>query len=265
VKKKIALLQFRVAFSDRLQNMRIVEEMFRQYITKDIDFVCLPETWDLGFYPTENLYELADESGGQTKAFLSRLAAAYGVNIVGGSVIERHGGVLSNAAYVFDRVGNAIARYVKMHGAVTIDDHTKIESGNEVVTFELDGVTCGVLICYDLRFPELARAIALRGAQLLFVPTQWPKERIDHWHILTKARALENLFYLAGANASGGGGGVVIGCGYSTIIDPWGTVAACCGEEETAAVIGEADFGRVSELRSRIRVFGDRKPDVYKL
>ena len=158
-----------------------------------------------------------------------------------------------------------------MHGAVTIGDNIRIVSGNEVVTFGLDGVTCGVINCYDLRFPELARAIALRGAQLMFIPTQWPMERIGHWHILTRARALENLFYVAGANAAGcepnaaGETGVIIGCGYSSIVDPWGTVIASCSEEAKAAVIAEVDFARVAELRSFLGVFNARKPDVYNL
>jgi len=267
MKKKTALLQFSVAFSDRKQNMQTVETLFQKYITGDIDFVCLPETWDLGFYPKEDLYDLADENGEHTKNFLSELAKSYNVNIVGGSVIERQDDVFFNKSYIYDRKGNNIAEYTKMHGSPTVrpaGNEIFFKSGNEIVTFEFDGIKCGVMICYDTRFPELARSIALQGAQILFVPMQWPIERLMHWEILSHARALENFFYIAGANASGGEG-MIVGCGYSCLIDPWGVKVASCGEEDNTVVIGDVDFNLVNKIRSGINVFKDRKPEAYKI
>jgi len=264
--KKIALLQFDVAFADRAKNMRTVEGMFEKHITEDIDFVCMPETWDLGFYPTENLLDLADNEGRATKAFLSGLAAGYNVNIVGGSIIERFGDVFNNTAYIFDRKGNHIARYTKMHGSPTVrpaNGEPFFKSGDEAVTFELDGITCGIIICYDIRFPELARGLALDGAQMIFVPAQWPRERIDHWRALTIARAIENVVYIAGVNASGGGG-MIVGCGYSRLIDPWGVVIASRGEEDRAVIIEEVDFDKVEALRVHTGIYQNRKPEAYK-
>ena len=263
MKKKIALLQFNVIFEERAANMRTIETMFRQHITSDIDIVCLPETWDLGFYPKDKLNELADPGGAESKAFLQRLATAYRVNIVGGSIAEKQTDGVFNTACIIDRQGDIIATYRKMHGTPPVDGFTHFSTGNEVVTFSLDGIPCGIVICYDLRFPELPRAMALRGMKLLFVPSHWPKARLSHWDILLKARAVENQIFVAGANGCGQSGPALYG-GQSMLVDPWGEVIAACGESP-AVVVGEIDFDRLDDVRALVNVYRDRKPDVYPL
>lgn len=154
-----------------------------------------------------------------------------------------------------------VARYDKVHRFRLMNEEKYFSSGEKAVTFDLDGIKCGIVICYDIRFPEFIRKIALQGAQILFVPAQWPRPREMHWRLLNIVRAIENQFFVVGANRVGREGKAEFPGG-SIVVDPWGEVLLETGETEGVfeAVI---DLSLVEQVRRRIPVFEDRRPDVY--
>lgn len=263
MKKVISLIQMDVAFANPGLNREKVERMIGEAAKENPDIICLPETWNVGFFPKENLSELADEEGQPSKAILSRLAKQYNANIVGGSVANKKKDKVYNTAFVFNRNGECIAEYDKIHGFSPSGEHTFFEGGNKACVFELDGIKAGIIICYDMRFLELVRTLALEGIQILFIPAQWPHPRLEHWKTLARARAIENQMFVASINGVGTAGDAKF-CGNSMLINPWGDVLAN-GEEEERIITAEADFSIVEDIRNRINVFRDRKPEYYNL
>ncbi|WMI72169.1 carbon-nitrogen family hydrolase [Aminobacterium sp. MB27-C1] len=261
--QKIALLQMDIAFADPVANRNKAEEMICEAVKGNPDVICLSETWNVGFFPKENLKDLADVDGQPTKELLGRLASKYKVNIVGGSVANRRGDKIYNTGFVFDREGKCIAEYDKIHGFSPSGEHTYFEGGSKLCTFELDGIKAGMIICYDMRFLELVRTLALDGIQILFIPAQWPHPRLKHWKTLAMARAIENQMFVAAINGVGTANDLKF-CGNSMLIDPWGEILVNAGEDEKI-VMAEADFSIVEDIRERINVFRDRKPEFYKL
>ena len=130
-------------------------------------------------------------------------------------------------------------------------------------TFLLNGVQCGIIICYDVRFPELTRSLAVEGLDMLFVVSQWPKVRTFHLCTLTAARAIENQMFVVCCNSCGTAGETVYG-GNSAIIDPWGQAIASAGDKETI-LAGDCDLSVLTDIRNTIPVFRDRKTNLYNI
>jgi predicted amidohydrolase len=259
---KISLLQMDVILGHPSENRQKVEKMFRQTIEDDPDVIVLPETWNTGFFP-ENVKELADLQGEPSCSLLSELAGEYKVNIIGGSIADNEKGKVYNTNYVFDRNGRMISKYRKIHLFSPSGEHNFFEHGDEISVYEIDGVKAATIICYDLRFVELVRTLALEGIQILFVPAEWPHPRLEHWKTLLKARAVENQMFVVAVNGVGKAKELKF-CGNSMIIDPWGEVVACAGEEE-GVITGEIDLSIIHDIRERINVFRDRRPGIYKI
>ena len=225
------------------------------------DVIVLPETWNTGFFPRENLAELADCDGQQVKGRIGSLAKKYRVNIVAGSVANNRGGKVYNTAYVFDREGKCIADYDKTHLFSPMGEDTCFQKGNHLCRFALDGVNCGLIICYDLRFPEASRALAMQGMDILFVVSQWPGVRIGHLKALCAARAIENQCYVINCNACGKAGETVYG-GNSGIYEPLGLALIQAGETE-ASITADCELDALPAMRKAIPVFTDRRQDLY--
>lgn len=257
---RISTLQMNLTPGDRAANMDGVRRMAAAAAVSAPDVLVLPELWDLGFYPA-NVRELSDAEGGAAEAFLGGLAREYGVNIVGGSIARRTGNGIRNTCLVFDRRGERVAAYDKCHLFSPGRENRYFEAGEGAEPFFLDGVRAGVLICYDLRFGELARSLALKGAELLFVPAAWPHPRLEHWRLLCRARAVENQCALAAVNGCGALGELRF-CGHSAVIGPEGETLAEA-EEKPTALVADCDPGRVRSLRERFSVFADRRPELY--
>jgi len=227
------------------------------------DVVVLPETWNIGFFPKENLSDMCDLNGERTIREISALAKEYKTNIVAGSVGVVKDGKCCNTAYVFDREGNCVYSYDKMHCFSPSGEHEFFESGRTYDTFVLDGVNCGLIICYDIRFPELTRSITVKGVDVMFVVAQWPKIRVPHIDVLTMARAIENQMFLAFTNSVGTAYGSTCG-GSSALIDPWGVRLAHAGDQEEI-ISADFDLSVIKGIRESINVFRDRKPELYKI
>ncbi len=257
---KVSLLQLDITLADRDHNADTVTRRFDEAMAAGPDVVVLPELWDFGFYP-KNALELGDVGGEWSRDFLGSLARRYNVNLVGGSIINRDGDTIRNTSLVFDRTGNEVARYDKVHLFSPTRENERFQSGDRPVLFTLDGVRCGVVICYDIRFPEFIRHYALSGAEVLFVPAAWPHPRSGHWRLLNIARAVENQFFVAAVNQCGPVGKTSF-CGGSLLVDPWGEVLAEGGGNE-AIVQADFDLNVIPDVRERINVYRDRRPDIY--
>ena len=192
-----------------------------------------------------------------------RMAEKFHFHIVAGSVSNVRGGNIYNTAMVFDRSGQCIAEYDKTHLFTPMGEHNFYTGGDHLCRFLLDGIPCAVIICYDVRFPELVRTLCLSGIDLLFVVSQWPKERIPHLQTLTAARAIENQIFVACCNSCGTAEQTVFG-GHSSILDPFGNILVQAGSSEEL-VSADCDFQILSEIRSSIPVFRDRHPELYTI
>ena len=260
---KIACLQMDVIPSQPEQNYAHAAQLIGQAIVEKPDVLVLPEAWDNSFLPKDASPAHWNQDCRQVRETIGALAEKYHVNIVAGSVTNQRDGKLYNTACVFDRQGKQVAAYDKIHLFSPANEQLRYQRGNKPCVFCLDGVRCGVIICYDLRFPELTRAMALECLDILFVVCQWPGSRTDAMQNLAVARAIENQMYVACCNACGAAGEAVCD-GDSVIVDPQGNILA---QAEKAGTIITADCPteQLAGIRNAIPVFRDRQPDSYKL
>lgn len=212
-------------------------------------------------YALERADELASPEGIESAHFLGELAKRYGMWFVGGSVLAKTTGGFANRAQVINPKGELVAIYDKIHLIRLMEEDKYFIRGKKRCLFDLDNIKAACVICYDIRFPELARRLALEGARILFVSSEWPKERIEHWRILLLARAIENQMYVVACNRCGSSAGTTFG-GHSMIIDPWGSILYEAGEEEAFGT-AEIDIAKVDEVRRFLPVFEDRLPEAY--
>ena len=268
---RVACIQL-TAGSDKAANLEQAERLVARAVSLGAELVVLPEKWNL-VGNAEVLHEGAEtlEQGESVRA-MATWAKQDGVVLIGGSIAERREGrdKLSNTSLVFDAEGDLIARYRKLHlfdveiAGQSYRESEAEEPGDEVVLTETGGWKIGLTICYDLRFPELYRLLALAGAELVTVPANFTLQTgMAHWHALLRARAIENALYLAAPGQIGEPLAGRPSYGHSLIVDPWGTVIAEAPDSGTV-VVAELERRRVSEIRSRLPVLAQRRPDVYR-
>ncbi len=259
---KISCVQMNMAFCQPEENFQLAEALVRKAAKEEKpDVIVLPETWNTGFFPQERLEALSDRDCAQVQAVFGPLARRLGVNIVAGSVSNVRGGKVYNTACVFDRAGTLVGQYDKTHLFTPMDEHRYYTPGAHGCRFRLDGVDCGLVICYDIRFPELARTLALGGMDVLFVVSQWPGVRTAHLHALLTARAIENQCFVACCNSCGTAQSAIYGGG-SMIVDPWGKTLALAGAHEEI-LTASCDRAILQQIRASINVFRDRRPELY--
>lgn len=260
---QIALIQSDIHVGEPELNRKHLQMLIRQAMEKNpnTEIIVLPEMWNTGYALTE-IHELADKQGEVEREWLKEYASRYKVNIVAGSISEIVEGKIYNSMYVFNKEGKEVTRYAKMHLFRLMDEEKYLASGEEPITFTFDGNwTAGASICYDIRFPELGRTLALAGAKVLFVPAEWPHPRLHHWRTLLMARAIENQMYVVSCNRVGVSKDTSF-FGHSMIIDPWGEIVIEGGDQEEI-LTGTIDPRLVDEVRGRIPVFEDRRPNLY--
>ena len=233
---KISIAQFKSKLGAVEENFSTAAKLIEA--AQNSDVILLPELWSTGYYPTP-VENFADKDGERTKEFICAAAKKFSVNIIGGSVIVESGGKIFNRCYVANQRGEVVASYDKTHLFSFAKENDVFRAGDKISTFELDGIKCGVAICYDLRFPEFIRKIALAGAEIIFIPAAWSLKRLTPRQILTKARAIENQVFVVFANSSG----------KSEIINPRGEILAESGR-------GEEILTTEINLRDRLEVIG---------
>ena len=260
---KTACIQMDMLFAQPEENFAKAKRLIREAMASGPDVVVLPETWNTGFFPKERLSELAERDCARVKRELGGLAAELGVNLVAGSVANVRGGKVYNTACVFDRAGNCVAEYDKTHLFTPMGEHAYFTPGDHLCRFRLDGHDCGLVICYDIRFPELTRTLAVQGMDMLFVVSQWPAARIGHLRALTVARAIENQAFVICCNSCGDAGETHYG-GASAIIDPWGELLAAGGQDEQI-LAADCELEMLDGIRSSINGVRDRRAELYRV
>lgn len=258
---RVALVQMDIELGRPDLNRARAAGLIRQAAV-GAEVVVLPEMWTTGYALPDLLDNLADREGEPTCAFLAELARETGTYLVGSVADERNGRVY-NTATVHAPDGKLVGSYSKIHLVPMMDEHIYLAPGDSLTVLDIRGVGAGLAICYDLRFPELFRTMALGGAQLILILAEWPTQRLAHWRTLLQARAIENQAFVVACNRVGRDANNGFP-GHSMVIDPWGTILAEAGEGEEILRV-EFDPAQVAEIRQRIPVFRDRRPDLYKL
>ncbi len=252
-----AAIQFNVKQGDVDANLAYVRQALRRVAASGANLVVLPEMWSSGF-AYRNLNELAGRTAGIV-AELLELSRELKL-VICGSMPEPHGAKVFNTVHLIDN-GRLAGVYRKLHLFSLLGEERAFDGGDSWLVAETTLGKVGVIICYDLRFPELSRRLAVEGAHLICVPAQWPKPRQEHWRTLLRARAIENQLHVVACNACGPIGKLDF-FGMSMIIDPKGEVLAEGGEAEVE--IGALlDMQVMADWRAQIPCFNDRKPELY--
>lgn len=253
---------------EREQTMRRAGEMLREAADGGADFIVLPEMFNCP-YSGHYFRKYAAEGHAATVEALSRLAAELGVYLVGGSVPEAEDGKVYNSCFIFDRRGALIARHRKVHLfdsdalGYPIRESDTFSPGDAITVFDTEFGPMGCAVCYDVRFPELFRAMSERGAQLIFLPAQFNmRSGPSHWEAMLRARAFDYQTFVVGAAAARNRDFRYECYGHSTIIDPYGGVLAMGGEGEEL-VSAVVDLGQVEQARALLPSRSGLRRDVY--
>jgi predicted amidohydrolase len=268
---RVACVQL-TSHDDKAANLERAERLVARAAATGADVVVLPEKWN-AIGDAEALHANAEPlEGGESVTALADWARTHGITIVGGSITERREGreKLSNTSVVVDSEGSIVAVYRKIHlfdvevGGHVYRESEAEEAGDEPVICEAEGWRIGLTVCYDVRFPELYRVLALEGAELVTVPAHFTERTgRDHWHVLLRARAIENQCYVAAAAQVGETLPGRRSYGHSVVVDPWGTVLADAPDEETV-IAAELDRSRLRRIRSELPSLASRRPAAYR-
>jgi omega-amidase len=231
------------------------------------DLLLLPELWLHG-YDLERAAEWAAPLGEGGFAHMAALASEFGLHLAG-SLLEKHadggpgepGRAVSNTAVLYAPDGALLGAYRKIHLFRLMQEHRYLVPGDHATLCPTPWGPTGLAICYDLRFPELFRAMALAGAVIFLVPAQWPVRRVEAWLLLARARAVENELFVAACNRVGSDGEVTFP-GRSRVVDPWGHVLVE-GDDHEGLLIAQVDLREVRKARRYLTVYEDRRPDAY--
>jgi predicted amidohydrolase len=256
---------------DKMENVATALALIDRAAATGARLVALPEVWTyLG--DADGNRDNAEPVPGPTIARLAERARHHGIYLHCGSIYELRAGDprIFNTTVVLDPGGDVIATYRKIHmydvvldGVATYQESATVSPGDEIVTVDIDGVTVGLTICYDLRFPELFRILALRGAELIVLPAAFTMTTgKDHWEVLIRARAIENGVYMLAPGQVGSHAGNKWCYGRSLIVDPWGTVLATASDQETV-ISADVDCSFLRTVRRQVPSLANRMSDRY--
>ncbi|MCB0007311.1 MAG: carbon-nitrogen hydrolase family protein, partial [Anaerolineales bacterium] len=256
---------------DKAANLATAERLIDEAAALGAQMVGLPEMFNF-LTVDEKMADGAEPLGGPTAQFLQGKAKQHGIYLHGGSIPTLIPGSdrIHNTTLVFDPTGEQIASYNKIHlfdihveGQSSYKESTRVAPGNEMVTFETEHAQMGLTICYDIRFPELYRALTLAGAKVIFQPAAFTLYTgKDHWETLIRARAIENQVYMVSPAQIGTHGNGNKCFGSTMIVDPWGTVLARAPERE-CVIVADIDYAAQAKVREQLPSLQHRRPDVY--
>ena len=253
-KIRVAAAQLAIVEGDCAGNWRRARAALEQAASGGADLVVFPEMWHTG-YAYRKLPELAKDA----PACLEKVAAIArrcGFFVAGSCAEAGEDGRLYNTACIVGPDGRVRATYRKVHLFGPMKEDRHFAPGSEVTVANLEIGAVGLALCYDLRFPELARKMALRGAQILLYPSQWPEVRLGHFHTLLAARAIENQLFVVGANRAGRSATVHFGGG-SMVVGPRGEIVAQLGDKP-GFLEAEIDIDEVAATRAAISYLDNR-------
>jgi predicted amidohydrolase len=258
--------------SDPASNVESAVELIRRAAGLGATYIQLPEYFNyLG--PINNYERVAESIPGPTTQRFGALAKELGVTLHLGSMLEVSSvaGKFFNTSVLLDRSGEVTARYRKAHlfdidvpGGVVFKESDAIERGEELVVAECPGFRLGMTICFDLRFPEMYRAITLKGANVVAIPSAFNATTgRAHWEVLVRARAIENHVFVVAAAQAGTTAEGIATFGHSMIVGPWGEVLAQSLSHAEDVLVTTLNLDQVARRRSQIDVINLRRPDLY--
>jgi predicted amidohydrolase len=260
---KIAAAQISCVTGNPSVNVDKVRDFAARAQKRGAELIVFPEMTDTGYsMPAIQKHATTWDEGAVPE--IQKIAKELSLAIVCG-VSERQDDLIYNAQVFIDIGGNIIAKYRKTHlvTAAPLDERPVFTAGDEFVSARIDPFKAGLLICYDLRFPEVCRNLAIeQNTNLFVVSSAWPWLRIEHLRAFALSRAIENQSYLIVANRVGIDDGVTL-CGTSAIIDPHGAILAAASVDREELIYADISREVVDLVRERIRVFDQRRPDLY--
>ena len=256
---RVALVQQDTVWQDRGANLARARGFVEQAARAGARVAVFPELFTLGFTMAPEPF--AEPIPGPTVEAVAALSREFGLYVIG-SAVEAHAPHPRNAAFATGPDGALVAVYRKLHPFTYGEEHQHYTGGDGCPLFQVDGVPCGLQVCYDLRFPEPFRSLAARGAEVIFVPANWPVRRISAWSTLLAARAIENQAAICGVNRVGRDGAGLDYPGASALHDCFGEVIARGGATE-GLVVGDLDLGQLRAWRRRFPALQDRRPGLY--
>ncbi len=256
---RISLCQTNIQVGAPEANLKKAADWISRAVSQGSQLILFPELWSTG-YALERAVEFAAVYGPVITARTSELAREHRLWI-GGSTLEAAGERVYNTFHLFAPDGRLAATYRKIHLFRLMQEDRWLAPGDAPTLAETDFGPAGLAICYDLRFPELFRGYALRGARLMLAPAEWPIERVDNWRILIRARAIENQVFVVAVNAAGDCGGTVMG-GNSAVIGPRGEEICTAGAGE-ALLTADLDLAMPEQARQKMDILRDRRPEAY--
>lgn len=270
-KIKIAAIQMSTV-ADKMENVRTVKAYLEKIKDENPDFVILPEMFCCP-YQTENFPIYAEKEGGPVWQQLSGYAKQYGIYLIGGSMPEKDAeGNVYNTSYIFDREGKQIGKHRKVHlfdidvkGGQTFKESDTLTAGDSDMVFDTEFGKMGVMLCFDIRFPELSRMMVNDGARIVFVPAAFNMTTGPaHWELSFRTRALDNQIYMVGCAPARDVSAGYISWGHSIVTDPWGRVIDML-DEKKGILLAELDMDYEEQVREELPLLKSRRKDMYKL
>ncbi|RGN87097.1 carbon-nitrogen hydrolase family protein [Blautia obeum] len=270
-KIKIAAIQMSTV-ADKMENVRTVKTYLEKIKDENPDFVILPEMFCCP-YQTENFPIYAEKEGGPVWQQLSGYAKQYGIYLIGGSMPEKDAeGNVYNTSYIFDREGKQIGKHRKVHlfdidvkGGQTFKESDTLTAGDSDTVFDTEFGKIGVMLCFDIRFPELSRMMVNDGAKVIFVPAAFNMTTGPaHWELSFRTRALDNQIYMVGCAPARDITAGYISWGHSIVTNPWGAVVDMLDEKE-GILLAELDMGYEERVREELPLLKSRRKDMYRL
>lgn len=270
-KIKIAAIQMSTV-ADKMENVRTVKTYLEKIKDENPDFVILPEMFCCP-YQTENFPIYAEKEGGPVWQQLSGYAKQYGIYLIGGSMPEKDAeGNVYNTSYIFDREGKQIGKHRKVHlfdidvkGGQTFKESDTLTAGDSDTVFDTEFGKIGVMLCFDIRFPELSRMMVNDGAKVIFVPAAFNMTTGPaHWELSFRTRALDNQIYMVGCAPARDVSAGYISWGHSIVTDPWGRVTDML-DEKKGILLAELDMDYEEQVREELPLLKSRRKDIYQL
>lgn len=266
---KLAVCQLRTELELR-ETMNKARRMVAEAAENGANIAVLPEMFNCP-YESAHFKKFAALGHEETVKEMSAWAKENKIILVGGSIPEREGDKLYNSCFVFDEEGRQIARHRKVHlfdidlPGMRFKESNTFTPGENITVFDTKYGKMGAAVCFDVRFPELFRAMAVQGAQIIFLPAQFnQKTGPAHWEMSLRARAVDNELFLVGASAAKYEGFSYECWGHSAVIDPFGDIIASCDEKEQI-IYADIDLGRIARVRAQLPTFLHLRRDVYNV